>query len=95
MKICDICGSDMVFYRRLNEGVSFCASCFRLSIEKRVKKTISEHDMLSYNDCIAIAVSCGKDSLVLATLLASIEKEFPHSRLIAVTIDEGISGYSQ
>ncbi len=49
--------------------------------------------MLRFEDRIAIGVSGGKDSLTLLHILAKIEKSFPKARLIAITIDEGISGY--
>jgi uncharacterized protein (TIGR00269 family) len=49
--------------------------------------------MFTPNDRIAIAVSGGKDSLSLLYILNKIEKKFPKSELIAITIDEGISNY--
>ncbi len=49
--------------------------------------------MFTPNDRVAIAVSGGKDSLSLLCILNKIEKKFPKSELIAITIDEGISNY--
>lgn len=49
--------------------------------------------MLRFDDHIAVAVSGGKDSLTLLTILRKIERRFPKARLTAVTIDEGIRGY--
>ncbi len=51
--------------------------------------------MLSYDDKIAIGVSGGKDSITLLHILAKIESDFPHSKLKAITIDEGIEGYRE
>jgi len=59
----------------------------------RVKRTINKYKMFDWNSRIAVAVSGGKDSLVLLHLLHEIEKTWPKSELIAVSIDEGIAGY--
>ena len=49
--------------------------------------------MFTPNDRVAIAVSGGKDSLSLLCILNKIEKKFPKSEIIEITIDEGISNY--
>jgi uncharacterized protein (TIGR00269 family) len=49
--------------------------------------------MLDPRDETMVAVSGGKDSLVLLHILTKIEKSFPDATLCAVTIDEGITGY--
>jgi uncharacterized protein (TIGR00269 family) len=49
--------------------------------------------MLKYDDRIAVAVSGGKDSLSLLHILAKIERNYPSSSLIAISVDEGIQGY--
>jgi uncharacterized protein (TIGR00269 family) len=49
--------------------------------------------MFTPTDRVAVAVSGGKDSLSLLNILNKIEKKFPQSELIAITIDEGISNY--
>jgi len=49
--------------------------------------------MLRPDDHVAVAVSGGKDSLSLLTILRKITKRFPKSRLTAVTVDEGIVEY--
>lgn len=49
--------------------------------------------MLDYDDHVAVAVSGGKDSLTLLSILVKLEGRFPKSRLTAVSVDEGIDGY--
>ena len=49
--------------------------------------------MLQDNDRIAIALSGGKDSMVLLYLLSNLEKKFPKANLFAITVDEGIDEY--
>jgi len=44
-------------------------------------------------DTVAVALSGGKDSVTLLRILWKLERRFPPARLIALTIDEGISGY--
>ncbi len=73
--------------------MKLCASCFRQSVEDKVRRTISKRRMLEPNDHVAVAVSGGKDSLTLLSILKKLETRFPRARLTAVTVDEGIHGY--
>jgi uncharacterized protein (TIGR00269 family) len=49
--------------------------------------------MFEFNSRIAVGVSGGKDSLSLLSILVKIEERFPQSEIIAISIDEGVSGY--
>jgi uncharacterized protein (TIGR00269 family) len=89
---CTSC-SENAIYTREYEGVSFCPKCFQHAVEERVRKTITHHQMLDYDDHVAVAVSGGKDSLTLLNVLVKLEGRFPKSRLTAVCVDEGIEGY--
>jgi len=89
---CSRCSNCAVFTRE-HEGVSLCSSCFRDSVEDRFRRTVISHQMLQYNDHIAIALSGGKDSLTLLHLLVKLEERFPRSDITAVSVDEGIDGY--
>jgi uncharacterized protein (TIGR00269 family) len=51
--------------------------------------------MFGYSDRIAVAVSGGKDSLTLLSILNKLKMKFPLSKLIVITIDEGIHGYRE
>jgi uncharacterized protein (TIGR00269 family) len=90
---CTLCGENRPVYFRRYSGERLCAQCFCSSIVDRVRRTISKYDLLRYDDRILVAVSGGKDSLSLLKILHLIERDFPHARLYAVTIDEGIEGY--
>jgi cytoplasmic tRNA 2-thiolation protein 1 len=85
------CGGKTVYFRAYN-GESLCAACFNDSIYEKVKKTISKYGMLGYGDRVAVALSGGKDSTSLLRILSKIT-EGHASKLLAITIDEGISGY--
>lgn len=48
--------------------------------------------MLNHGETVAVAVSGGKDSLLLLKILSEITKSH-RTRLYAVTVDEGVNGY--
>ncbi|MEM4575855.1 MAG: TIGR00269 family protein [Candidatus Nezhaarchaeales archaeon] len=63
------------------------------SIEHRVQATINRYKLFEPEDKILIAISGGKDSQVLATILAKIERKFPEVTLMALIVDEGVPSY--
>lgn len=93
--ICSTCHRHASFYKRENEGVNLCRGCFRDSIERRVRRTISRWKMFSPTEHIAVAVSGGKDSLTLLFILKKLSSRFSQTKITAVTVDEGIEGYRE
>lgn len=93
--ICNICGHNSPFYKRENDGILLCKTCFKTSIERKVRKTISYWHMFSPDDHIAVAVSGGKDSLTMLMILKKLTNKFPRTKITAVTVDEGIAGYRE
>ena len=93
--VCSFCKNSQAFYRREYEGVSLCKGCFRASIERKVRRTISSWQMFSPEDHVAVAVSGGKDSVTLLLVLKKLTSRFPRTRITAVTVDEGIAGYRE
>ncbi len=71
-------------------NLKLCDSCFLDFFKKRVKKTIDSFKMFSLYDDILIAVSGGKDSLVLWSVLSELGY-----RVSGLHIDLGIEGYSE
>jgi cytoplasmic tRNA 2-thiolation protein 1 len=92
---CSACKRNPAYYKREYEGTFLCKSCFRESLERKVRRTISQWDMLNPQDHVAVAVSGGKDSLTLLMILHKLAKRFPRTRITAVTVDEGIAGYRE
>ncbi|MHC1635308.1 MAG: TIGR00269 family protein [Candidatus Methanospirareceae archaeon] len=74
---------------RLN-NLRFCKQCFFAHFEKQVKRAIESKKMFSPEDKIVVAVSGGKDSLVLWDVLTNLG-----FRTIGLYIDLGIGGYSE
>jgi len=84
---------SQIYYRREHEGVNLCKKCFVSSVDAKVRRTITKRRMLEPDDTVALALSGGKDSVVLLRILSKLEQRFPPARLIALTVDEGIAGY--
>lgn len=73
----------------LLSGEKLTKAEFSKYIEKKVAKTISQFKLIEKGDKVGVAVSGGKDSLVLLHLLAKQK----NIELQAILIDEGIAGY--
>lgn len=92
--LCTKCKRREAVYLRKYSGEYLCISCFKHSIELKVKNTISKYKLLNYSDQILVALSGGKDSITLLKILWKIEKKFSNVFIAALTIDEGIEdGY--
>lgn len=89
---CARCSREAAVYRPYS-GEALCRKCFTESVENKVRRTISRYKMFQPDSRIAVAVSGGKDSVVLLHILAKLEERFPKSELVAITVDEGIEGY--
>ena len=88
---CDKCENTAVYSRKYS-GENLCSECFSNSILRKAAKTISKYKMIKNNELVCVAVSGGKDSLVLLDILNKMSKTH-NFRIFAVTIDEGIPGY--
>ncbi len=58
-----------------------------------MRATITKYGMFKFDDRIAVAVSGGKDSINLLSVLVKMAPFRPKTSLVAVTVDEGIKGY--
>lgn len=86
------CSNEAVFVRKF-EGRSYCKEHFIESIEKGVKRTIRQNDMIERNDKICVALSGGKDSSSILYMLKKFFKDRKDLEIFAVAVDEGIHGY--
>jgi uncharacterized protein (TIGR00269 family) len=90
---CNRCNGKVVYARRYS-GEMLCASCFKESIVEKVRKAISKYDMIRYGQRVGVALSGGKDSLSLLSILHTLNKN-KNCELIALTVDEGVKGYRE
>ncbi|MHA1399202.1 MAG: TIGR00269 family protein [Candidatus Heimdallarchaeaceae archaeon] len=91
---CTFCGSQTVYVRPYDK-LALCPEHFNEQFERRVRRTINRYKMFNRKERIAVGVSGGKDSVALLDVLSKIEKSYPESELVAITIDEGIKGYRE
>lgn len=87
------CCQNPPYTRDLQSKKVYCKTHFTKRIEDRVRKTINRYNMLDRDDHICLGYSGGKDSTVLLHILYNLKKRFPHCKMTAVTVDEGIQGY--
>lgn len=90
---CTKCGNPNVVIERKASGQALCKDCFIRSIEKKVIQTVKKENLIEKGDKVLVALSGGKDSVVALEILNSyVERHI--IELCALTIDEGIEGYS-
>jgi len=91
MEGCSKCGGRVLYNRRYS-GESLCSTCFSTSILEKTRKTISKYEMIRHGERVGVAVSGGKDSLSLLTVLHRLSERYG-SHLVAISVDEGVEGY--
>ncbi len=84
------CGREAIYYREF-EGRAYCKECFINFVERNVRKTVHKNKLIKRGEHVVVAVSGGKDSMVVITVLKKILK---NTTISALFIDEGISGHS-
>ncbi len=92
MPSCDRCPEDAVILVR-HAGRHLCALHFVELTERRVQHAIREQADLSGGGTVAVAVSGGKDSMTCLDLMRRTFAPRRDTRLVAITVDEGIRGY--
>ncbi|MGB9936559.1 MAG: TIGR00269 family protein [Methanobacterium sp.] len=65
---------------------------FNKRIEETVRETVYKYRLLEDGEKVAVALSGGKDSILTLYMLNKLKKEFSID-IVAITVDEGISGY--
>ncbi|HSQ93568.1 MAG TPA: TIGR00269 family protein [Methanoregula sp.] len=80
---------------RRHDGKNLCGAHLVADLEQRVAGTIALQQQVLPGDCIAVALSGGKDSTALLLVLHRLFGSRDDIRLVAVTVDEGITGYRE
>ncbi|MEM1887407.1 MAG: TIGR00269 family protein [Pyrobaculum sp.] len=89
--ICTRCGKRDAQYLRAVSGEKLCLRCLFNSIERKVVETIKTQRLIQPGDYVGIAVSGGKDSLVLLYILGKLKQKgvLNNVKFEAFTINEG------
>ncbi len=88
---CTFCTREAGWVRPWDK-VKLCKQHFNSQFTKKVQRTINKYKLLKRNDKIVVGLSGGKDSVVLLETLKKLQRGH-QTELIAVTVDEGITGY--
>ncbi len=91
---CQRCSKSAVIYQKYSNA-HFCKPHFISDVERKIKRDIRKFRMVERGDRIAVALSGGKDSIVLLHVLHKIFRDRKDLELFAITIDEGINGYRE
>lgn len=87
-------GTGRVVVRRVASGRRLCKPCFLTSFEEDVLSTITRYNLFRRGERVAVCVSGGKDSTVLAHVMCALnERENLGLDLVLLSVDEGITGY--
>lgn len=91
MTLCQRCGKRPAQYYKAVSGEKLCLSCLFRSVERKVVETIRSEKLIVPGDYVAIAVSGGKDSLVLLYILGRLKERgtLGGVKMEAFTINEG------
>ncbi|MUN28134.1 TIGR00269 family protein [Sulfuracidifex metallicus] len=88
---CDVCHKNEAIIFQPHSGRSLCKDCFFNDVKERVRKEAEKQGILNSRK-VLLAVSGGKDSLVLVDAISSF---ISASRIVAFNIVEGIGGYNR
>ncbi len=91
MTRCYRCGREAPRYHITYMRRSMCGDCFVSFYERKVKNAYIKYGMYRVGRRVGVAVSGGKDSLALLSVLKRV---FPHLSLTAIYLNLGIGGYS-
>ena len=77
----------------LYSGEKLCKNHFIEYFESKVFRTIRQFSLIEKEENLGVALSGGKDSLTVLSILSRLSKENPRIRITAIAIDEGIENY--
>lgn len=92
MPHCDRCPEEAVILVR-HAGRHLCAAHFVELVERRARHAIRAQADMAGGGTVAVAVSGGKDSMTCLDLVRRTFAPRRDTRVLAITVDEGIKGY--
>jgi uncharacterized protein (TIGR00269 family) len=90
---CDKCRREVILFQEYS-GQHLCKYHVEADVEAKAKYEIRRNRWMVPGDQIAVALSGGKNSSALLYFLKKLTADRRDIRLCAITIDEGIAGYS-
>eukprot|EP00866_Antonospora_locustae_P001995 jgi/Antlo1/1995/2204 len=91
---CDKCGLTKAVVLRSKDCTKLCKTCFFRAFEDEIHETIKGSNMFRRGERVAIGMSGGKDSTVLAHVMDILNRRHCYGlELVLLCIDEGIRGY--
>ena len=91
---CKLCGQKTAIIKRPKTGEAVCKECFFEAFEGEVHYTIVSNSIFRRGETVAVAVSGGKDSTVLAYVMQRLNERYDYGiKLVLLSVDEGITGY--
>ena len=90
--LCDLCGLRRAQVYQAHSGLRLCAQCFIENVRSRIWGEVEKWGLIEPGETLLLAVSGGKDSYVM---LESLALRYKVSKLIGLSIIEGIPGYNR
>ncbi len=85
---CDKCSAPAITFQKYS-GLHLCQKHFLSDVEKKIKREVRKAQV---EGTLAVAFSGGKDSAVALYVLNELLTK-SRTKIVAITIDEGIAGY--
>jgi len=92
MTRCDRCREEAVIFIRYS-GQHLCGDHFLSLLSRRVMKELRTQGFRSRTVRVGLAVSGGKDSVLLARMISDVTHDMRGVELVLLTVDEGIANY--
>jgi cytoplasmic tRNA 2-thiolation protein 1 len=94
MKKCNYCKTEKPSLKRPKTGKLSCVKCFIKYFEEEIHETIMAYNFFTKGEIVAIGISGGKDSTVLAHVINKLNNTKNYDiNIKLIAIDEGIKGY--
>lgn len=91
---CYECQINKAILIRPKNKIKLCKNCFITIFEEEIHQTISFNNLFYRGEKIAVAISGGKDSTVLAYVLNLLNKRYNYGiQIYLLSVDEGIRYY--
>ncbi|XP_047975340.1 cytoplasmic tRNA 2-thiolation protein 1 isoform X1 [Salvia hispanica] len=93
-RLCTICNTKQAALKRPKTLEQICKECFYAVLEDEIHRVIVDNHLFKRGERVAIGASGGKDSTVLAYVMAELNRRHDYGLdLFLLSVDEGITGY--